>query len=48
MGWGAMVALGCTVGTLLSGIMAAALSGWLFAASCAAGLVLAWSLRRRA
>ncbi|RTL43600.1 MAG: YeeE/YedE family protein [Burkholderiales bacterium] len=47
MGWGAMVALGCTVGTLLSGIMAAAVSGWLFAASCGAGLVLGWWLRRR-
>lgn len=47
MGWGAMVALGCTVGTLLSGIMAAAVSGWVFAASCGAGLVLGWWLRRR-
>ena len=33
MGWGAMVALGCTVGVLLSGISAFALSGWVFAAS---------------
>lgn len=31
MGWGAMLALGCTVGTLLSGISAFALSGWVFA-----------------
>jgi hypothetical protein len=30
MGWGAMLALGCTVGTLLSGISAFALSGWVF------------------
>lgn len=30
MGWGAMLALGCTNGVLLSGIMAGALSGWIF------------------
>ncbi|KZD07415.1 YeeE/YedE family protein [Oceanibaculum pacificum] len=30
MGWGAMVSLGCTVGVLLSGIMAFAEAGWLF------------------
>src|SRR5690606_4202400 len=30
MGWGSMIALGCTVGTLLSGIMAFSLSGWVF------------------
>ena len=47
MGWGAMVALGCTVGTLLSGIMAASLSGWVFAAFCAAGLWVGWRVRRR-
>jgi uncharacterized membrane protein YedE/YeeE len=33
MGWGAMTALGCTIGVLLSGIMAGALSGWVFGAS---------------
>ena len=42
MGWGAMVALGCTVGTLLSGTMAASLSGWVFAVFCAAGLYAGW------
>ncbi len=42
MGWGAMTALGCTVGTLLSGIMAAALSGWVFAFFCLAGLWATW------
>lgn len=47
MGWGAMVALGCTVGALLSGIMAAALSGWIFALFCAPGLYLGWWLRQR-
>lgn len=30
MGWGSMLALGCTVGTLLSGTMALAVSGWVF------------------
>lgn len=30
LGWGAMTGLGCTVGTLLSGVMAGALSGWVF------------------
>lgn len=30
MGFGAMISLGCTVGTLLSGIMAFSLSGWVF------------------
>lgn len=33
LGWGAMTGLGCTIGTLLSGIMAGALSGWVFGAS---------------
>jgi hypothetical protein len=47
MGWGAMTALGCTVGTLLSGIMAAALSGWVFAVFCLLGLWLTWLLRKR-
>ena len=30
LGWGAMTGLGCTIGTLLSGGMAGALSGWVF------------------
>nr|WP_250645007.1 YeeE/YedE thiosulfate transporter family protein [Comamonas serinivorans] len=47
MGWGAMLALGCTVGTLLSGIMAAAVSGWVFAVACGVGLWLGWRLRQR-
>lgn len=47
MGWGSMTALGCTVGTLLSGIMAGALSGWIFAVSCFIGLWLTWLLRKR-
>jgi uncharacterized membrane protein YedE/YeeE len=40
MGWGAMTALGCTVGTLLSGISAFALSGWVFAAAVYTGVYL--------
>ncbi|QEI09547.1 YeeE/YedE family protein [Pigmentiphaga aceris] len=47
MGWGAMVALGCTVGTLLSGIMAGAVSGWVFAVVGGLGLVAGWWVRRR-
>ncbi|MBP1468034.1 YeeE/YedE family protein [Candidatus Chloroploca sp. M-50] len=39
-GWGAMVALGCTVGTLLSGISAFAVSGWLFGLTMLAGVWL--------
>ncbi len=38
MGWGAMISLGCTVGVLLSGIHAGALSGWIFLVFCFAGL----------
>lgn len=37
MGWGAMTGLGCTVGVLLSGIHAGALSGWVFLVFCTAG-----------
>ncbi|WP_200845070.1 YeeE/YedE family protein [Roseomonas sp. 18066] len=38
MGWGAMTALGCTIGVLLSGIMAGALSGWVFGAAVLAAV----------
>jgi len=47
MGWGAMVALGCTVGVLLSGIHAGALSGWVFLAFCTAGIWLGLAGMRR-
>jgi uncharacterized membrane protein YedE/YeeE len=47
MGWGAMIAIGCTVGTLLSGIMAGAASGWVFAVFCVAGVWAGWRLRQR-
>lgn len=37
LGWGSMTALGCTVGVLLSGIHAGAVSGWLFLTFCLLG-----------
>lgn len=45
MGWGSMTALGCTVGTLLSGMSAFALSGWIFGAATFAGVWLGIKLR---
>lgn len=45
MGWGAMLALGCTVGTLLSGISAFALSGWVFAGATFLGVWLGIKLK---
>lgn len=45
MGWGAMTALGCTVGTLLSGISALALSGWVFGFAVFGGVWLGIKLR---
>ncbi len=47
MGWGAMVALGCTVGVLLSGISAFALSGWVFGAAVVAGVWVSLAVRNR-
>jgi uncharacterized membrane protein YedE/YeeE len=47
MGWGAMIALGCTVGVLLSGIHAGALSGWVFLFFCFAGIAAGLWVRRR-
>src|SRR5690606_89450 len=46
MGWGAMIALGCTVGVLLSGIMAGALSGWVFFVTCFFGWWAGWRVRQ--
>ncbi|HRQ82503.1 MAG TPA: YeeE/YedE thiosulfate transporter family protein, partial [Azospirillaceae bacterium] len=40
LGWGAMTGLGCTVGVVLSGTMAGAVSGWVFAACAFAGVWL--------
>jgi hypothetical protein len=47
LGWGAMVALGCTVGVILSGIMAGALSGGVFALVCFLAAWAGWGLRQR-
>jgi hypothetical protein len=47
LGWGAMTALGCTVGVLLSGIHAGAASGWIFLVACALGAAVAMPLGRR-
>ncbi|MFC5868673.1 YeeE/YedE thiosulfate transporter family protein [Aquincola agrisoli] len=51
LGWGAMTGLGCTVGNLLSGTMAGAVSGWVFGLSTLvavwAGLKAGWAPRRR-
>ncbi|MGB6118159.1 MAG: YeeE/YedE family protein [Mesorhizobium sp.] len=47
LGWGAMTSLGCTVGVLLSGIHAGALSGWVFLIFCTAGVWLAIKVMQR-
>lgn len=47
MGWGAMTGLGCTVGVLLSGIHAGALSGWVFLAFCLVGTWFGLTVMRR-
>ncbi|MGV2020166.1 YeeE/YedE family protein [Agrobacterium sp. 22-223-1] len=47
MGWGGMTALGCTVGVLLSGIHAGALSGWVFLVFCGLGAFAGLLLKRR-
>lgn len=47
MGWGAMTALGCTVGVLLSGIHAGAASGWVFLAFSSLGAYIGLALLRR-
>lgn len=45
LGWGAMTGLGCTIGTLLSGSMAGALSGWVFGGAVFTALWLGFVLR---
>ncbi|THU02481.1 YeeE/YedE family protein [Lampropedia puyangensis] len=47
LGWGAMVGLGCTVGTLLSGSQAGAVSGWVFGAAMFATIGLALKIKAR-
>ncbi len=46
LGWGAMTGLGCSVGTFLSGVMAGALSGWIFGAAMFAGVAATLYLER--
>lgn len=45
LGWGAIIGLGCTVGVLLSGTQALAVSGWVFGISVVAALGVGFSLR---
>lgn len=47
LGWGATIGLGCTVGTLLSGIMAGALSGWIFGLAVFLGVAATLWVGRR-
>ncbi len=47
LGWGAMTGLGCTIGTLLSGVMAGAASGWVFGVAVFAGIATVLSSARR-
>lgn len=47
MGWGGMTALGCTIGVLLSGIHAGALSGWVFLFFCGFGAFAGLLFKRR-
>ncbi|WP_264051504.1 YeeE/YedE family protein [Methylobacterium flocculans] len=46
-GWGATSGLGCSFGTLLSGIMGGAVSGWVFEAAMFAGLTATLLTGRR-
>ncbi len=46
LGFGAMISLGCTIGTLLSGISALAASGWLFAVAMVVGVRFSLPLRK--
>lgn len=45
LGWGSMTALGCTIGVLLSGTQAFALSGWVFFAFLILGVIVGIKLR---
>ncbi|AHF93233.1 membrane protein [Opitutaceae bacterium TAV5] len=47
LGFGSMISLGCTIGTLLSGVNALALSGWIFAAALFGGVWTGLKFRRR-
>lgn len=47
LGFGAMISLGCTIGTLLSGVSAFAWSGWVYALFLVLGVWSGLFLRRR-
>ena len=47
LGWGAMWSFGCTLGTLLSGVHASALSGWVFLPGLLGGLLAGLPIRRK-
>ena len=47
LGWGTVFGLGCTVGTLLSGISAGAVSGWVFALGLIVGTTVTLKAARR-
>jgi len=47
LGWGTVIGLGCTVGTLLSGISAGAISGWVFGAALIVGASATLRIGRR-
>lgn len=46
LGWGAMSGLGCTIGTLLSGTQAGAVSGWVFGATMLAAIWAGLRIKR--
>ncbi len=47
LGFGSLISLGCTIGTLLSGVHALAVSGWLFGAAMVAGVYVGVQLMIR-
>jgi uncharacterized membrane protein YedE/YeeE len=47
LGWGAMSAIGCTIGALLSGTQAGALSGWVFGVSMLLSIWIGIGIKRR-
>jgi hypothetical protein len=47
LGWGAMSGLGCTIGTLLSGAQAGAVSGWVFGAAMLVAIWGCLKIKRR-
>jgi len=46
LGWGSFIALGCSIGTLLSGIHAGSLGAWLFAVAMVLGVRVALPARQ--